>query len=119
MSPEADRNFVVMMTAGSESEALKIARALVEERLAACCSLLPRIRSIYRWQGEVCDEAETLLLAKTTSARLDALTRRVLQLHSYDCPEVVALEIGDGSRPYLEWLAAQCSPERGEARDSA
>ena len=100
---------VVFMTAGSEEEALKVARAIVEERLAACCSLVPRIRSIYRWKGEVCDEAETLLLAKTTQARMGRLVERVKELHSYECPEIVAVEIAGGAEDYLEWLAQECS----------
>lgn len=108
MPVEPDKPCIVFMTAGSEEEALTIARALVQERLAACCSLVPRIRSIYRWQGEVCDDAETMMVAKTTGAKLPKLTDRVKELHSYDCPEVVAAEISGGAAPYLQWLAEEC-----------
>lgn len=116
MSSEAEKQYMVFMTAGSEQEALAIGRALVEGRLAACCSLMPRIRSIYRWKGEVCDEPETLLLAKTVGARLEALIERVREVHSYECPEVVALEIGGGFPDYLQWLAEECSDGGAQER---
>ncbi|MGH7804266.1 MAG: divalent-cation tolerance protein CutA, partial [Candidatus Binatia bacterium] len=86
-----DEALVVLMTAGSVEEAARIARALVEERLAACVNLVPGIRSIYRWQGAIADDAEVLLVAKTRRASLDALERRVRELHSYEVPEVLAL----------------------------
>ena len=97
---------VVLVTTGSTEEAGKIARALVEERLAACVNLVPAIRSFYRWQGEIVDDAEVLLVVKSSRARFAALEERVRELHSYDVPEVLALEVGAGSAAYLEWLAA-------------
>ena len=92
------------MTAGSEEEGAKIARALVEERLAACVNIVPRIRSIYRWRGAVEDEAETLLIIKCSAASLGKLEARVRELHSYEVPEILALPLDSGSAPYLDWL---------------
>src|SRR5512133_546946 len=97
---------VVLVTAPSADVAATIARALVEERLAACGNVLPAIRSIYRWEGKVQDEAEALLVLKTSRARLEALRDRVLALHPYQVPEVLALPVEAGSAAYLAWLAA-------------
>ncbi len=98
---------VVLVTTPTPERAAEIARALVEERLAACGNVLPAIRSIYRWEGKVQDEAEALLVLKTTRARLEALRERVLALHPYEVPEVLALPVEAGSAPYLAWLAAE------------
>ncbi len=105
---EADAFRLVLVTAGSEDEAAKIAKALVEERLAACANIVPNIRSIYRWEGKVQDEAEALLIIKTSETSLPALEERVRALHSYGVPEVIALKLDQGSAPYLNWLAENC-----------
>lgn len=97
-------SIVVLVTASSEEEAAKIAKALVGERLAACANIVPKVRSIYRWEGDVQDDAEALMLIKTQKAHLDALTARVKELHSYSVPEVVALDMAGGSPDYLNWL---------------
>ena len=102
MSP-ADA-IVVLVTAGSEAEAARIGRALVDERLAACVNIVGRIRSIYRWEGAVEDAHEHLLIVKARAVDLARLERRVRQLHSYEVPEVLALPVQDGSAPYLAWL---------------
>ena len=96
---------IVLTTAGSEDEARKIARHLVENRLAACVNLIPRVESIYRWQGKIESATEWLLLIKTTAPRFPAVRDAIGQLHSYDVPECVMLTIEDGSAPYLQWLA--------------
>ncbi|HEX3764252.1 MAG TPA: divalent-cation tolerance protein CutA [Kofleriaceae bacterium] len=98
---------VVLSTFPDGETAARIARALVDDRLAACVNLLPTVRSIYRWQGEVCDEAETLAVIKTTAERFSALAAKIAELHPYQVPEVVALPLADGHPPYLAWLAAQ------------
>ena len=105
-SPLAAGVLVVMVTAPSADKAAEIARALVEERLAACGNVVPQLRSIYRWEGAVQDEAEALLLLKTTRARLEALRARVLSLHPYQVPEVIALPVEGGHAGYLAWIAA-------------
>jgi periplasmic divalent cation tolerance protein len=83
-----------------------IARALVDERLAACVNILPGARSVYVWNGETCDEAESILIIKTTAARAADLAARVKALHPYEVPELVALEIveGEGNPDYLRWV---------------
>ena len=95
---------VVLVTAPTAEQAAALARALVEERLAACGNVLPGLRSIYRWEGAVQDEAEALLLLKTTRGRLEALRARVVALHPYEVPEVIALPVEGGHAPYLAWI---------------
>jgi periplasmic divalent cation tolerance protein len=102
-----DNNYaarVVLTTAADIDEANRLARTLVEERLVACATLIPAVRSIYRWQGEVEDSAETLLLLKTGSDQLAALQSRLHALHSYTTPEFLVLRVESGSSGYLEWL---------------
>lgn len=95
---------VVLITAGSEEEAERIASTLVNELLAACVSVVPGITSVYRWEGEVKRDREWLLVVKTQRDVLNDLVGRVQALHSYDVPEVIALPIVGGSEPYLRWL---------------
>jgi len=96
---------VVLVTAPEGEPAAALARALVTEGLAACVNRLPGIRSVYRWQGAVHDDAETLLVVKSTRPAWPALERRIRELHPYDVPEVIALPVTAGSAPYLAWLA--------------
>lgn len=96
---------VVLSTAGSEEEARKIARYLVEQQLAACVNIVPQIESIYRWQGKVESSREWLLLIKTTAANFSKVRDAIGELHSYDLPECIALSIEDGSADYLRWIA--------------
>lgn len=84
-----------------------IAQALVGERLAACVSILPRMRSIYRWEGALESSEEVLLLVKTTDIRVQALTARIVELHPYELPEVIAVEVAAGLPAYLAWIAAE------------
>jgi len=86
--------------------AARIARALVDERLAACVQALPGVTSTYRWQGEVQVDAETLLLVKTSYARIEALKSRIAELHPYELPELLVLGVIDGAPDYLAWLEA-------------
>ena len=95
---------VVFSTAASAEEAEKIARSLVEERLAACVNVIPEIRSFYRWQGKTEDAAEWLLVIKSSRERFDALRAAVEKLHSYDVPELIALPVVEGARNYLNWM---------------
>ena len=96
---------LVLVTCADASEAQRIARAVVEERLAACVNILPgAITSIYRWKGRVERARERLLLIKTSRKRLAKLQAAVLRLHSYDVPEFIALPIVAGSRAYLAWM---------------
>ena len=95
---------VVMMTVPDEPVAASIVGTVVEEKLAACGNLLPKIRSIYRWQGEICDDSEVLVLLKTAASRFTELKKRLIELHPYDCPEVIQIEVQDGSTDYLSWV---------------
>lgn len=105
---------LLYVTTSSRDEAMAIGRAIVEERLAACANVLPGMSSIYRWQGTVEQADEAVLLLKTRAALADQATRRVVALHSYECPCVVALPLEAGNPSYLQWISEQTS-----AADSA
>jgi periplasmic divalent cation tolerance protein len=98
---------VVVSTFATADDAARVARAVVEERLAACVNLLPGVRSIYRWQGAIEDASEVLAVFKTTAATFDALRARIVQLHGYDVPEVIAWPIAQGHPAYLAWIAGE------------
>lgn len=95
---------VVLITAPKEAEAEKIAKALVDERLAACVNIVKDIRSIYRWQANIEDEREVLLIVKTRKGLFSQLSAFVKGLHSYTVPEIIALPVIDGSGDYLKWI---------------
>lgn len=99
-----------LCTCPDAGTAERIATALVGERLAACVNVLPGMTSVYRWQGKVEQAGEWLLLAKTTRDRLDALSARVVALHPYELPEVLAVEATGGLPAYLDWIAANTRP---------
>ena len=95
---------VIYITTRSVNEAKKIGRALVEEKLAACSNIIYPIRSIYRWQGKICDDKEALMILKTKKTLFKQIVARVEKLHSYDIPEIIAMPIIEGSSKYLSWL---------------
>ncbi len=97
---------IVMTTAANPEEADRLGRTLVEERLAACATLLPPVQSIYRWEGKIESSAEMVLLLKTGVDQLRALEERLRELHSYQTPEFLVLEIEAGSHSYIRWLRA-------------
>jgi periplasmic divalent cation tolerance protein len=98
---------IIYVTAGSTSEASRLARALVEERLAACVNQIGPIQSVYRWESKLEESVEQLLIIKSRKELFPALEKRVRELHSYSVPEIVALPIIDGSPDYLRWLGEQ------------
>jgi periplasmic divalent cation tolerance protein len=100
---------IVLTTAGSSEEAHKIARHLVEHQLAACVNIIPRMESVYRWQGKVESNAEWLLLIKTTAEKFPNVRDAIRELHSYDLPECVAIAVEDGSAEYLDWIGESIS----------
>src|SRR6185437_89517 len=103
--------FLLCLSTCPDAEtAAKIARTLVEERLAACVNRLPGVTSTYRWQGEIHEDSEVLLVIKTTGERLETLRRRLAALHPYELPELISVEITDGLPAYLEWLAKESAP---------
>ncbi len=97
---------IALCTLPDRDEATQIARTLVEERLAACVNLVPGLRSIYRWEGEVHEDPERLAVIKTTLPLFESMRARLVELHPYDCPEVIALPVERGHSPYLEWIRA-------------
>jgi periplasmic divalent cation tolerance protein len=100
---------VVLSSCEDRAGAERLARALVEERLAACVNLLPGARSIYRWKGKVEEADEVLLVIKTSAARVDALLARLPELHAYELPETIVLGVEAAASPYLAWLAEATS----------
>jgi periplasmic divalent cation tolerance protein len=97
---------VVLSTCADRASAESLARALVEERLAACVNLVPGVRSIYRWEGAVEEADEVLLVIKTAAASAEALLARLPALHPYEVPEALVLGVEGGAAPYLAWLLA-------------
>jgi periplasmic divalent cation tolerance protein len=97
-------NRLVLTTTASREEAQKIARGLVERRLAACVNILPKVQSIYRWQEKIEETEEWLLVIKTKQHVFERLRDAIVELHSYDVPEIICLVIEDGSRAYLQWI---------------
>ncbi len=95
---------IVLITAASQEEALKISGTLVEEHLAACVNIIPQVRSLFFWEGKTQESAEALLVCKSRKPLFDELVLRVKALHSYSVPEIIALPIIAGSREYLSWL---------------
>jgi periplasmic divalent cation tolerance protein len=106
----------IVTTAPSQAAARRIARTLVDRRLAACVQIVGPIESIYRWQGRVETAREWLCLIKTSRARFREASATIEELHPYDTPEIVALPITAGSRRYLDWLAASVRPSRPRPR---
>jgi periplasmic divalent cation tolerance protein len=95
---------IVLTTAGSAEEATRISRAIVERRLAACVNIVPQLASVYRWQGKVEQASECLLIIKTQAAVFERLRDAIKELHSYELPECLMLEIAEASEPYLTWI---------------
>ena len=95
---------IIYSTTGNVGEARKIARTLVEEKLVACVNIIPKIESIYRWQGNIEENNECVLLAKTTDKNIDKTIHKIKELHSYDVPDIVAIPITHGFKKYLEWV---------------
>ena len=104
---ESTERFVVLSTAPDAQVGATLARMMVEDGFAACVNVVPAVRSFYRWQGQVHDETEVLLVAKTDQARLDGLIAALAESHPYECPEVVALPVAAGLPAYLEWIGEQ------------
>ena len=102
---------VALSTAPDRATALAVARALVSERLCACVNLVPRITSVYRWEGAVEEGEEVLLVAKTRADRAERLCARIVELHPYDVPEVILLPVAGGAESYLDWVRVESLEE--------
>ncbi|OIP35729.1 MAG: cytochrome C biogenesis protein CcdA [Deltaproteobacteria bacterium CG2_30_43_15] len=96
----------ILITASSEEEAGRIGKTLVEEKLVSCANIIPKIRSIFSWKGEICDEDEVLMILKSKESLFRQIEDRVKTLHSYEVPEIIALPIHSGSEDYLRWIEA-------------
>jgi len=96
---------IVLTTTGSQEEARKMARTLVERRLAACVNIIPQVESVYRWQGKVEDAHEWLLVIKTTGNAFERVRDAIRELHSYDLPECISFSVENGSSAYLDWIS--------------
>lgn len=107
---ESNSARIVLTTVVSPEQAARMGRTLVEERLTACATLVPGVQSIFQWKGAVQSSVETLLLLKTSVNQLKALEMRLHELHSYQTPEFLVLEINAGSQRYLDWLHASLQP---------
>ncbi len=108
---ERPAHLVVLVTASSAAEAERISRAVLDERLAACVNIVPSMKSAYWWQGKIESAAETLLVIKTTGARLDDLLATVKAMHSYQVPEIIALPIIGGNPEHLAWIDRETAIE--------
>ena len=106
-----NKKIIVYITASSEDEGVKIAKHLVENRRAACCNIVPKIRSIYRWEGKLCDDEEVLLIVKTMRSSFEKLKEEVKKIHSYSVPEIIGVRIKDGLEEYLDWIESEVEVE--------
>lgn len=100
---------VVFSNCGTAEEAHRVARGLVESRLAACVNIIPGIRSVYHWQGSIEEASEWTLLIKTRRSLFQRLSMELRSIHSYQVPEVIAVPIVDGQQDYLEWIERECA----------
>lgn len=100
---------VVMTTVASADEAVTLIKTLLERRLIACGQIVPGVRSLYRWNGKIADEAEVIVYLKTRAARLDSLEVAFAELHPYKVPELLALPVSAGLSKYLSWITAETS----------
>ena len=103
----SDAYRVVLISTPGAAHGQRLARALVEERLAACGSVVPAVTSVYRWEGAIEEEEEALVVLKTTADRVPPLTERALELHPYEVPEILALPVLGGNPGYLDWLTEE------------
>lgn len=104
--------YFVYITTGSIDEAREIGSTLVKERLAACVNILPGMESMYHWNNEIASDNEVILIAKTSDKLFDELRKRVLELHTYECPCIVAIPVADGFQGYFDWLASNLKGQK-------
>lgn len=104
MSKSTGKVLIVLITASSQKEAMKIGQAVMAERLAACVNLVPAVTSLFHWEGNVHKSREVLMIFKTTERRYAALEKKILSIHSYEVPEVIAVRVDRGFDRYLGWI---------------
>ncbi len=103
---------LVYITTSDVLESKKIAKALLKERLIACANIIPQIESLYLWEGEIEEDTESLLVAKTRSERVDNVIKMVEKIHSYDIPCILQIQVKKGSENYLEWLESELNEKK-------
>ncbi len=111
MGTTATERYITVFVTAPPDKAADLARTLVQEKLVACANIISGVRSIYAWNGDISDDGESLMIMKTRASLLEAVRHRVIQLHPYDVPEVIALPIIDGHAPYLQWILDSTSSE--------
>ena len=104
---EHDQNIVIFITTGTDEEARRVAEALLEQRKAACVTIVPTVTSLFWWEGRIDSDQESLLIVKSKASLLDEIVSLVKEVHSYDVPEVIALPIIGGNSDYLSWIGEQ------------
>ena len=110
---------VVVTTVGTEEEANRLARELVARRHSCCVNILPIQRSVYRWQGEICEDSEFMLLVKTLEEEYEKVEAAIQELHSYELPEILAFNVRRGEEGFLHWITACLSKEAEPQDDGA
>ena len=98
---------LVYMTTGDKEEARAIGKALIKSNLAACVNIIDSMNSLYRWEGKLQDDQETILIAKTTQEKIEDLKKKVVSIHSYDCPCILTFPVSDGHAPFMTWIKDQ------------
>ena len=107
---------LVLTAAGSEEDAVRIGKVLVEEKLAACVNVVPGVRSLFYWKGALCDEREWLLIVKSRGTLVNALKTRIRSLHPYEIPEVISVAIENGEDRYIAWILESTQPTRAQGK---
>ncbi len=105
MKPQPISSHIVLTTCPDMTVSRKIARTIVDEKLAACVNILPQVESIYKWQGKIETANEAILLVKSRISDFELLQQRICDLHPYELPEIIAVSISGGSKTYLQWLS--------------
>ena len=105
MGTTAAEKYITIFVTAPPDKVVDLARTMVQERLVACANIISGVRSIYAWDGDIHDDSESLMIMKTRASLLEAVRRRVIQLHPYDVPEVITLPIIDGHAPYMRWIS--------------
>jgi len=111
------RAIVVVTTVGTEEQANVIAREMIRQRLAACVNIVRGVRSVYRWQGKICEDGELMLIIKTMEEEFEAVARAIGELHSYEVPEILAFQVTRGEQDFLQWIAGSVDKEAPFADD--
>jgi periplasmic divalent cation tolerance protein len=107
MKKVSSKVLIILVTTASQKEAVRIGEEMVNAKLAACANIIPRVQSIYRWNGKTVKSGETLLILKSTDLRYQALEKAIKAMHSYETPEIMAVPIREGLDQYMEWVRSE------------